>query len=130
MTPQRRLRNLFGFLIAGMVAASLAGEPPEARAPAPLSSEEFFIVSSVDLAKSTLVLKRPTEVTLAMLVTAKTRIRNEQGKAIRMGDLRAGATVFIQSELDASGQRAASSVREGPMTVPVLRDRYLRAGPR
>jgi hypothetical protein len=108
------------FLVLAAAAAIGAGS----AAPAP--SEEFFIVSSVDAGKSALVLKRPTEVTLTMRVTQKTRCRDEQGKPIRFTDLRAGDTVFIVSERDSSGQPAASSIRRGPMTVEELHRRYLR----
>jgi len=97
-----------------------------ATTPAPASSEEFFIVSSVDAGKSTMVLKRPTEVTLTMRVTEKTRCRNEEGKPIRFTDLRAGDTIFIVSERDSSGQLVASGIRQGPMTVKELHQRYLR----
>ena len=83
-------------------------------------------MSSVDAGKSAMVLKRPTEVTLTMRVTEKTRCRNEQGKTIRFTDLRAGDTIFIASEPDSSGQLVASSIRQGPMTVRELHQRYLR----
>ena len=86
--------------------------------------DEFFIISSVDTAKSTMVLKRPTEVTLVMGFTAKTRCFNEQGKPIRATDLRAGDTVFIASERDGAGL-VATSIRRGAMTLPELRRRYL-----
>lgn len=94
--------------------------------PAPPSSEEFFIVSSVDAGKSTMVLKRPTEVTLTMRVTGNTRCRNEEGKAIRFTDLRAGDTIFIALARDSSGPFVASSIRKGPMTVQELHRRSLR----
>ena len=83
-------------------------------------------MSSADAGKSTMVLKRPTEVTLTMRVTEKTRCRNEEGKPIRFTDLRAGDTIFIVSARDSSGQLVASSIRQGPMTVKELHQRYLR----
>jgi len=114
-------------LAVGLLAASMAAAPLPAKAPpAPGPSEEFFIVSSIDPGKGSMVLKRPTEVTLAMRITEKTRFRGGNGKPIRLSDLRAGDTVFIASENDASGQLVASSIREGPMTVPELHRRYLR----
>ena len=73
-----------------------------------------------------MVLKRPTEVTLIMQVTEKTRCRNEQGKPIRFTDLRAGDTVFIASARNGSGQLVATSIRQGIMTLQELRRRYLR----
>ena len=117
--------RVLGALLAILAAAAATGSTG-AAAPAPASSEEFFIVSSVDAGKSTMVLKRPTEVTLIMRVTEKTRCRSEQGTTIRFTDLRAGDTIFIVSERDASGQPVASSIRQGPMTVKELHQRYLR----
>ena len=75
-----------------------------------------------------MVLKRPTEVTLTMRVTEKTRCRNEAGKPIHLSDLRAGDTVFIASQRDAAGQQVATSIRQGGMTLPELQKRYLRPG--
>ena len=109
-------------LLAILVAAGGTG----AAAPVVASSEEFFIVSSVDTGKSVMVLKRPTEVTLTMRVTEKTRCRCENGKPIGFSTLRAGDTIFVASQPDSTGQLVASSVRLGPMTVPELHRRYLR----
>ena len=115
-----RIPAAFAVLAA---AAAMAGAVP---APTPRSSEEFFIVSSVNAGKSTMVLKRPTEVTLIMRVTEKTRCRDEDGKPIRFTDLRAGDTIFVASERDGAGQPAASTLRKSPMTVRELHRRYLR----
>jgi 3-dehydroquinate synthase class II len=109
------------FLIAG-AAAVASGEPGTAR---PTDAEEFFIVSSIDAQKSAMVLKRPTEVTVTMLVGPRTSYRTEQGKAIQLSDLRAGDTVFIASTRGGSGALTASVVRKGIMTVPELKRRYL-----
>src|SRR5438128_208553 len=109
-------------LVLAVAAASAAGAPT----PASVSTEEFFIVSSVDSGKGLMVVKRPTEVTLTMGLNEKTRCRDEQGKPIRATDLRAGDTVFIASARNASGQAVAASIRRGPMTVPELHRRYLR----
>jgi hypothetical protein len=109
----------FFVVLAGVAAIGAASA-------AAASSEEFFIVSSVDAGRSAMVLKRPTEVTLTMRVTDKTRCRDEQGKPIRFTDLRAGDTVFIASERDSSKHPVASSIRQGPMTVEELHLRYLR----
>jgi hypothetical protein len=108
------------------VLASAAAWAAGTATPAPVVTEEFFIVSSVDSGKGSMVVKRPTEVTLTIGLTEKTRCRDEQGKPIRATDLRAGDTVFIASEKNASGQPVASSIRRGPMTVPELHRRYLR----
>ena len=123
--PRRRRRIRIGTAFFAVLAApaAIAGA---ASTPAPASSEEFFIVSSVDSGKSTMVLKRPTEVTLTMRVTEKTRCRDEEGKLIPFTDLRAGDTIFIASDRDPSGQLVASAIRKGPMTVEELHRRYLR----
>ena len=117
-----RGRRLACVLVLTVAAAWTA----TAATPAPVSTEDFFIVSSVDSGKGLMVVKRPTEVTLTMGLTGKTRCRDEQGKPIRTTDLRAGDTVFIASDRSASGQPVATSIRRGPMTVPELHRRYLR----
>src|SRR5438876_2516958 len=119
--------NGSGFrLAAGVLALTAAAHTAGASSPAPVVTEEFFIVSSVDSGKGLMVVKRPTEVTLTMGLSEKTRCRDEQGKPIRATDLRAGDTVFIASDRSASGQPVAASIRRGPMTVPDLHRRYLR----
>ena len=104
-----------------LLAARTLGSPAT-----PASEEEFFIVSSVDPGKSTMVLKRPTEVTLTMQATPKTEYRDEDGKPIRFSNLRAGDTVFISSAPAVSGPPTVNRLRRGPMTVPELHRRYLR----
>jgi hypothetical protein len=118
--------NRFRFAASVLVLAAAASSIARAATPAPVSTEEFFIVSSVDSGKGLMVVKRPTEVTLTMGLTDKTRCRDEQGKPIRAVDLRAGDTVFIASDRNASGPPVAASIRRGPMTVPELHRRYLR----
>jgi hypothetical protein len=113
-------------LCAAFLAVLAAAAAIAAVSAVPSSGEEFFIISSVDAGKSAMVLKRPTEVTLTMRFTEKTRCLDEQGKPIRFTDLRAGDTVFIASEKDSSGHPVASSIRRGPMTVEELHRRYLR----
>ena len=78
-------------------------------------ADEFFIVSSVDLPRSRLVLKRPTEVTVLAAISPQTRIVGERGEKLRPEDLRAGDTVFVVSAPSPSGQLTAISVRRGPM---------------
>ena len=107
--------------IFAAAGAALGGASP-AAAPA----DEFFIVSSVDSDKGTIVVKRPTETTLTVRVSATTRCTGLKGEALRFTDLRAGDTVFIASTPDASGVLAATSIRRGPMTVEELHRRYLR----
>ena len=66
----------------------------------------------MDSDKGTIVLKRPTETTLTMRVTEKTRCLGEKGEAIRFTDLRAGDTVFIASSPDSV--RLAGGVEHPP----------------
>lgn len=73
-----------------------------------------------------MVLKRPTEVTLSMRITEKTRCRAESGTAMRCMDLRAGDTVYIASDRAPGGELVARTIRQGVMTVPELQRRYLR----
>ena len=86
---------------------------------------EFFIVSSIDLARQQILLKRPTEVTELMRVDASTRYFADRGSTLHLADIRAGDTVFIISKLS-GGQPVAVSVRKGPMTLDLLRERYLK----
>jgi len=109
-----------GTLAAIAFAGTLRAAVPAA------ADDQFFIVSSVDAGNGTMVLKQPTEVTLSVRFTERTRCRTEQGKPCAVSDLRAGETIFVTAERDASGGLVATSVRHGVMTLPELRRRYLR----
>src|SRR6266478_2297852 len=56
---------------------------------------DFFIVSSIDLAKKQLLLKRPTEVTELMRVDGETRCFEERGKHHNDWRTFVPGTVFI-----------------------------------
>jgi len=86
--------------------------------------ESFFIVASLDLTKSTLLLKRPTEVTLVVQVNAKTQFLDDSGKAFKLSDLRAGDTVWMISTGDA-GEPTAVRIRKGEMSIADLHRYYL-----
>src|SRR5437016_2345760 len=88
-------------------------------------SDEFFIISSVDMARSRLVLKRPTEVTVLAMVSERTQIAGERGEKLRPQDLRAGDTVYVVSAPQPNGQLMAISIRRGPMTIEELHRRYV-----
>ena len=109
--------------IVGIATASVASQ--RAVAVQTAHADEFFIVSSVDSAKNQLLLKRPTEVTEVMRVDAATRFLDEDGKALKFSDLRAGDTVYIQSKAGTGGSIAVE-IRKGPMTTTELRRRYLQ----
>jgi len=111
--------------------------PPAATSPGPLpnpyatvagkktpAGEQFFIVASVDLQKSQLLLKYPTEVTLLVRTTDQTRLLDDAGMPIKLSDFRAGDTVWVTSA--GSGDSAlATKVRKGQMTVADLHRYYL-----
>ena len=105
-----------------------AAAPPVApsKATAPSSAEgEFFIISSVDLAKHQLLLKHPTEVTDVMNVNGDTKFFDEQGHALQLKDFRAGDTVYVLSRSDKDGVQTAQRIQKGEMTVSLLQARYL-----
>jgi hypothetical protein len=108
-----------------LLAVLCAVSSPALAAPA---AAEFFIVSSIDAAHSRLILKRPTDVTVTVRVTAGTRILDEQGKERHLADLRAGDTAWITATKNPAGELTAVLVRLGPMTVEELQRRYLSAG--
>ncbi|PYV35360.1 MAG: hypothetical protein DMG22_02570 [Acidobacteria bacterium] len=110
------------------VAAGLAARPALAG-DAQAGGEDFYIVSTVDLNRKQIVLKRPTEVTVLMQVTDKTAFTNLEGKRIQLKDLRAGDTVFARAVTDAQGKLVASSIRIGIMTQRELYNRYLKGIP-
>lgn len=114
----RGRRVLIALLV--LLATALGAEAQTDR-------EEFFIVSSLDVAHGRIVLKRPTEVTLLMLVTARTVYHDEQGKPLRLTDLRTGDTAYITYRQSPGGAPTALLVRLGPMTVQELQRRYLSA---
>jgi hypothetical protein len=87
--------------------------------------DEFFVVSSIDVGKRRLVLKRPSEVTVVVLVNDRTTYRAEDGRPLTLSDLRAGDTLYIVLGSDAGVEKTAVSIRRGPMTVEELQRRYL-----
>jgi hypothetical protein len=88
------------------------------------AGEQFFIVASVDLQKSQILLKRPTEVTLLSRVDDKTRYLDDSGKPIKISDFRAGDTVWVTLS-DSSSGPVATRIRKGEMTVADLHRYYL-----
>jgi hypothetical protein len=103
-----------------LLAAQSSKAPVSAR-----SGEEFFIISSVDIAKKQLLVKEPTEITELLQVNDKTRYSDKNGKAIQFADLRAGDTVYIRSTATSAG-KVAVDIRKGPMTLEELHRRYLK----
>ncbi len=116
-------RVLIGVAAALVCSLTLSVQAkPAAELP---PGDEFFIISSIDVGKNQLVVKRPTEVTDVMHVDEATRYLDQGGKPIGLADLRAGDTVFIASKPGAGGS-VAVQIRKGPMTLAELHRRYLR----
>ena len=90
------------------------------------ANSEFFIISSIDLSKNRVLLKRPTEVSVVAAITPATDIRGEHGERLRFADLRAGDTLYAVAKADPNGQLVLTTIRLGPMTVSELRRRYLQ----
>ena len=88
------------------------------------AGEQFFIVASLDLQKSQLLLKYPTEVTALIKITPQTKIADESGNSIKLADLRAGDTLWVTST-GSGDDTAAVQIRKGQMTVPDLHRYYL-----
>lgn len=88
------------------------------------TGEQFFIIASVDLQKSQLLLKYPTEVTLLAHVDDKTKYLDSAGKPAKLSSLRAGDTVWVTLSKGSSGA-TATQVRKGDMTVAELHRYYL-----
>jgi hypothetical protein len=85
--------------------------------------ESFYIVGSVDRAKSQILLKLPTEVTILIKVDGKTQFVDESGKAIQLADLQTGNTVWVTASV--GDQPVATRIRKGPMTIADLHQLYL-----
>ena len=113
-------------LSLGLLTALTLAIPAHADQKKPAASnDEFFILSSVDKLKHQLVLKRPTEVTVVMHVDDKTAYLDANGTPLRLADLRAGDTVYVNATVCSDGEFLAQRIRKGPMTVPELHKRYL-----
>jgi hypothetical protein len=112
------------FVPALLLLTSLVGAAPGPQPPQP--KEEFFILSSLDVDRSRVVLKRPTEVTLVLRVDGQTLYRDERDRPLALKDLRAGDTVYISLRQNPGGEPVALLVRKGMMTVEELQRRYLR----
>jgi hypothetical protein len=113
----------FGFALLSTLLLAFPARADQKKSST--ANEEFFIVSSVDAPKHQLVLKRPTEVTVLMHVDDKTVYLDESGKPLRVTDLRAGDTVYVNAAAGSDGELLAQRIRKGPMTVQELHKRYL-----
>ncbi len=87
--------------------------------------EEFFIISSVDQKTHQVVLMRPTQLTVAADVTAKTVCLGDNGKNMNTNNLQAGDTVWAIVKAGKNGAENLVSIREGAMTESELQKLYL-----
>jgi hypothetical protein len=113
-------------------AGALAGRPNiytstngiETVGKATSAGEYFFIIGSVDQSQQQILLKWPTEVTLLLKITPDTKFFNESGKPLKLGDFRAGDTVWVAYK-GAGSNASAVRVRAGVMSVQDLHKYYL-----
>jgi len=108
-------------LLAAFVALASIASAQGKKTPA---GEEFFMVASLDQSKSQLLLKLPTEVTLLAKVTPQTQFSDENGKPIKLSDLRAGDTVWAVTT-GSGDNTTVTRLRKGPMSVADLHKYYL-----
>ena len=112
--------TLLLFVLASLPFASFSRAQDNKSA----AGEQFFIVASIDLSRSQLLLKHPTEVTTLLNITGNTKIVDESGKSISPSDLRTGDTVWVVSSGSAQSATALR-IRKGPMTEAELHQLYL-----
>jgi hypothetical protein len=110
----------------GVSPAAVHPEPVNMAVPgkATPAGERFYIVASIDLQKSQVLLKYPTEVTILMKVDDSTKLTDDSGKALKLTDFRAGDTVWVNSSNGKDGVTALR-IRKGEMTVADLHHYYL-----
>jgi hypothetical protein len=114
----------FIFLSALAVATLSSAFAVRAQVQAKSGSDEFFVISSVDKTHNALILLRPTEITTTVGVNDKTKFVDENGKPIKVTDLRTGDTIFV-SYTTQNNALVATTLRKGMMTTAEMRKRYL-----
>jgi hypothetical protein len=120
MNNFRKLIFLSVFAVAMLTSAFAVRAQVQAKA----GNDEFFVISSVDKSHNALVLLRPTEITTTVSVNDKTKYVDENGKAIKVTDLRTGDTIFVTYATQ-NNALTATNVRKGMMTTAEMRKRYL-----
>jgi hypothetical protein len=110
---------LFAMFLSTGTAALAAGKAPHSRE----TRNEFFIISEVRLKRQQLVLEMPTQITKVMFLNDKTVFENRKGQRLPLTDMRAGQTVYV-NYVQEDGKAVALTIRQGPMTVTILHDRY------
>jgi hypothetical protein len=112
---------LFTSLAALILVSAFA---VHAQVQAKSGSDEFFVISSVDKAHNALILLLPTEITATIGLNDKTKFSDENGKPLKLTDLRTGDTIFVTYSTQ-NNSLVAQSVRKGMMTTAEMRKRYL-----
>jgi len=118
-----KLREFSRFVAPAILLVSLAGAA-SAQQKTSSPGDEFFVVSSVDRTHNALVLLRPTQIASVFQVSDKTQYSDENGKPLKLADLRAGDTLYVTSEKKSDGTVVVDRARKGIMTVDELRRRY------
>jgi hypothetical protein len=115
-----------GMPAVGTPGAAAARPLPPSAAPGKKTpaGEQFFIVASVDLQKSQLLLKYPTEVTVLMHIDESTKLVDESGRPLKLSDFRAGDTVWASSRTSGD-ETTALHIRKCRMDVADLHRYYL-----
>ena len=113
----KMIRYFLGAALAGGILAGVCAAQQK-------MADEFYLVSSVDRAHNTLVLMHPWQVTQTVTVSDKTQYADDQGKPIKLTDLRAGDTIYATTHTDKTTV-TVDKIRKGVMTVAELRKRYL-----
>lgn len=88
------------------------------------SGERFFIVASIDKQNSQILLKEPTEVTVLVKITPKTKYLTDRGKPITIDQFHAGDTVWARLT-SGKGDPTLIQMRHGEMTIADLHRYYL-----
>ncbi len=118
----------FGILAFVAILAAVISTPDWAQSrgsAADTRSEQFYIISSVDMQKHQVVFMRPTQLTVVATTTDQTAYVGEQNQKLALKDLRAGQTVWATLRKDKSGAVAVLKIREGAMSVAQLHRLYL-----
>ena len=120
MNNFRKLISLSALAVLMLTSAFAVRAQLQAKS----GNDEFFVISSIDKAHSALVLLRPTQITATIGVNDKTKYVDENGKSIKMTDLRTGDTIFVTYSTQSNALQA-TTVRKGMMTTAEMRKRYL-----
>lgn len=119
---KRLLRGALLLISMAVLGGSLVARAASKQA---ASNDDFFIISSVDLAKHQVFLKRPTMVTELMKVNDQTEMLDEQGHKIPFSGFRSGNTVYVTASAGKDGVPVVRIMRKGIMTDEELHRRYL-----